>query len=60
MARPREFDPESALDQAMQVFWAKGYDAAKHADPAPLWGDSMNPLILTPRPGSVRLRRGRL
>ena len=25
MARPKEFDPEDALDKAMQQFWAKGY-----------------------------------
>ena len=25
MARPREFDPEDALDKAMHQFWAKGY-----------------------------------
>ena len=25
MPRPREFDPEQALDRAMQQFWAKGY-----------------------------------
>lgn len=25
MARPKEFDPEEALDKAMQQFWAKGY-----------------------------------
>lgn len=25
MARPREFDPEEALDKAMHQFWAKGY-----------------------------------
>ncbi len=25
MARPKEFDPEDALEQAMHQFWAKGY-----------------------------------
>lgn len=25
MARPREFEPEEALDKAMRQFWAKGY-----------------------------------
>ena len=25
MARPKEFDPDEALEQAMHVFWAQGY-----------------------------------
>ena len=27
MARPKEFDPDQALNRAVDVFWSKGYDA---------------------------------
>jgi len=32
MARPREFEPNEALNQAMMVFWRKGYEDTSMAD----------------------------
>ncbi|MFF2089325.1 TetR/AcrR family transcriptional regulator [Paenibacillus sp. NPDC058174] len=32
MARPREFDQNEALEKAMELFWAKGYERTSIAD----------------------------
>ncbi|MEZ4403689.1 MAG: TetR/AcrR family transcriptional regulator [Kofleriaceae bacterium] len=32
MARPREFDRDAVLDRAMELFWARGFDATSMSD----------------------------
>ena len=32
MARPREFNPDDAVEQAMQAVWSKGYEATSLSD----------------------------
>jgi hypothetical protein len=46
--RPREFDTEGALDDALEVFWRKGYEGARLRNDARSDDGAASPAVTTP------------
>ena len=59
MGRPREFDAETALEQAMEVFWQHGYEGATMAIDRGHGHQSAKPLRLLRQQGRPVPRRAR-
>ena len=47
MPRPKEFDPEAILDQAVDVFWARGYEGTSIQDLVDALGINRSSLYAT-------------
>ncbi len=47
MARPKEFDPDEVLDRAVELFWAKGYEATSIQDLVEALGINRSSLYAT-------------
>ena len=45
VGRPREFDTDAALEKAMRLFWAKGYEGTSVADLTETLGISRPSLV---------------